>query len=110
MSDGNPQGAELAPLCTLPLLEEQLTRGPACEQGNVLRLWADRHGAKETTADRCPLHLTTLTTNRFSKQRSAVVSFAPWRSEEHTSELQSLAYLVCRLLLEKKKHAPVRKR
>src|SRR5205823_9828568 len=26
----------------------------------------------------------------------------PLRSEEHTSELQSLAYLVCRLLLEKK--------
>src|SRR2546425_1888122 len=31
-----------------------------------------------------------------------VESFAR-RSEEHTSELQSLAYLVCRLLLEKKK-------
>src|SRR2546425_7508951 len=29
----------------------------------------------------------------------------PARSEEHTSELQSLAYLVCRLLLEKKKQA-----
>src|SRR5436189_4482190 len=29
--------------------------------------------------------------------------FAP-RSEEHTSELQSPMYLVCRLLLEKKKH------
>src|SRR5687767_15635301 len=28
------------------------------------------------------------------------------RSEEHTSELQSLAYLVCRLLLEKKKPMP----
>src|SRR2546425_9247510 len=28
------------------------------------------------------------------------------RSEEHTSELQSLAYLVCRLLLEKKKNPP----
>src|SRR2546425_3603330 len=27
-----------------------------------------------------------------------------YRSEEHTSELQSLAYLVCRLLLEKKKN------
>src|SRR5437016_11788569 len=26
---------------------------------------------------------------------------APWRSEEHTSELQSLTNLVCRLLLEK---------
>src|SRR2546425_8698317 len=30
------------------------------------------------------------------------------RSEEHTSELQSLAYLVCRLLLEKKKNADTR--
>src|SRR2546425_8610354 len=30
------------------------------------------------------------------------------RSEEHTSELQSLAYLVCRLLLEKKKTEPDR--
>src|SRR2546426_3982735 len=28
---------------------------------------------------------------------------APWRSEEHTSELQSPCNLVCRLLLEKKK-------
>ena len=28
---------------------------------------------------------------------------APHRSEEHTSELQSRQYLVCRLLLEKKK-------
>src|SRR2546425_3328402 len=29
------------------------------------------------------------------------------RSEEHTSELQSLAYLVCRLLLEKKKNKEI---
>src|SRR5205085_3576183 len=28
----------------------------------------------------------------------------PWRSEEHTSELQSQSKIVCRLLLEKKKH------
>src|SRR5205823_8442166 len=43
---------------------------------------------------------------------SAITTFEPvdhpiprsvQRSEEHTSELQSLAYLVCRLLLEKKK-------
>src|SRR2546425_1308854 len=32
-----------------------------------------------------------------------LVSARVQRSEEHTSELQSLAYLVCRLLLEKKK-------
>src|SRR2546425_9230876 len=31
------------------------------------------------------------------------LAVCPVRSEEHTSELQSLAYLVCRLLLEKKK-------
>src|SRR5687767_15489090 len=35
----------------------------------------------------------------WSKQRHELAG----RSEEHTSELQSLAYLVCRLLLEKKK-------
>src|SRR2546430_8984679 len=29
----------------------------------------------------------------------------PWRSEEHTSELQSQSNLVCRLLLEKKKNS-----
>src|SRR3712207_8655589 len=33
----------------------------------------------------------------------ALVGAAPDRSEEHTSELQSRQYLVCRLLLEKKK-------
>src|SRR5687767_15681135 len=31
------------------------------------------------------------------------IEYEEARSEEHTSELQSLAYLVCRLLLEKKK-------
>src|SRR5258707_5590330 len=37
-----------------------------------------------------------------------LVIFWSARSEEHTSELQSRQYLVCRLLLEKKKkHAPV---
>src|ERR1041384_8430286 len=33
-----------------------------------------------------------------------------FRSEEHTSELQSLAYLVCRLLLEKKKKTQERRK
>src|SRR2546425_1938543 len=44
-------------------------------------------------------------TRRASLRRDAlrVSRHRPHRSEEHTSELQSLAYLVCRLLLEKKK-------
>src|SRR2546430_5219383 len=35
---------------------------------------------------------------------SQVLNSCPGRSEEHTSELQSQSNLVCRLLLEKKKH------
>src|SRR2546423_3467703 len=37
-----------------------------------------------------------------------IVAQTVQRSEEHTSELQSLAYLVCRLLLEKKKKKKIR--
>src|SRR2546425_7955957 len=37
-------------------------------------------------------------------QSEMEAKIAESRSEEHTSELQSLAYLVCRLLLEKKKN------
>src|SRR2546425_9347820 len=37
------------------------------------------------------------------RHREPLGQFRVPRSEEHTSELQSLAYLVCRLLLEKKK-------
>src|SRR5258706_8229703 len=46
----------------------------------------------------------------FSVHSSSCVShsFAIDRSEEHTSELQSLTNLVCRLLLEKKKKTPTR--
>src|SRR3712207_7436019 len=38
------------------------------------------------------------------KEESVEIPDGPWRSEEHTSELQSRQYLVCRLLLEKKIH------
>src|SRR5437762_3969225 len=41
--------------------------------------------------------------NQSSTNRLVVVRRHPIRSEEHTSELQSPMYLVCRLLLEKKK-------
>src|SRR3712207_7415991 len=38
--------------------------------------------------------------------RASMRSPGSWRSEEHTSELQSRQYPVCRLLLEKKKLVP----
>src|SRR2546425_9754258 len=55
---------------------------------------AETGAAREALA--CPHQLTSTTTMRSLK--------GFFRSEEHTSELQSLAYLVCRLLLEKKKN------
>src|SRR5690625_7088751 len=43
----------------------------------------------------------------FSPFLSKIVTPFPVRSEEHTSELQSRGHLVCRLLLEKKKHTAI---
>src|SRR5258705_2675559 len=58
----------------------------------------------------CPLVRMTMNENidvHLSCNCSKRVQLANWnvRSEEHTSELQSLRHLVCRLLLEKKKHS-----
>src|SRR2546425_3141490 len=49
-----------------------------------------------------PAHRSTITSIVLLPSETVYIS--PGRSEEHTSELQSLAYLVCRLLLEKKKN------
>src|SRR5205823_4357252 len=54
--------------------------------------------ATSSTAVRSPR-----TSSREGRFQSSAKPREPRRSEEHTSELQSLAYLVCRLLLEKKK-------
>src|SRR5687767_15325021 len=56
---------------------------------------------------RCPKKRFRCKPRRRRRQASAMKSEfhrVQERSEEHTSELQSLAYLVCRLLLEKKKN------
>src|SRR5438045_5599664 len=50
---------------------------------------------------RCPE--TRRAARRGAVQRAEETQVSPARSEEHTSELQSLRHLVCRLLLEKKK-------
>src|SRR5205823_10808581 len=79
-------GAEyLLPCKQLPCLRRRVF--PGC--GNAR--WSGR--SFQDACLRGSLHLKDVASAR---QRKA------YRSEEHTSELQSLAYLVCRLLLEKK--------
>src|SRR3712207_9248451 len=54
-----------------------------------------------------PVYTKDLMTNREDAAKlkaAAKAEFSKKRSEEHTSELQSRQYLVCRLLLEKKKN------
>src|SRR3712207_7172826 len=57
------------------------------------------------TADAVARHEQALALARDSGSRYPEI--VALRSEEHTSELQSRQYLVCRLLLEKKKKAPI---
>src|SRR3712207_8939775 len=47
----------------------------------------------------------TLQSSAAARKDSTQFTVFPMRSEEHTSELQSRQYLVCRLLLEKKKQS-----
>src|SRR2546425_9323190 len=84
-----------------------------------LRLAAGRSRKYDRDHDDCnrcrplqafEIHHATLRPQAPGRPRSAPALSAS-RSEEHTSELQSLAYLVCRLLLEKKNkrvQAPLR--
>src|SRR5205814_9844128 len=56
-----------------------------------------------TSRMRCSTKRAPLGTPTRRRRQSPQSGTPPRRSEEHTSELQSLRHLVCRLLLEKKK-------
>src|SRR5229473_3431923 len=85
-----------------------LGAAPSIRNRSVSRTLADRRSWRPTCA---PGHwISPLPAGHITGSSCAPIAH-PWsaaaclraRSEEHTSELQSLAYLVCRLLLEKKK-------
>src|SRR5687767_15982405 len=63
----------------------------------------DRVTITATTEGTHPLGTVLRFESRGERLGMTAVTVSRARSEEHTSELQSLAYLVCRLLLEKKK-------
>src|SRR2546425_4581505 len=73
---------------------------------NIRRDGAFKFRLAQLLEDRGAEHRVVKRRGSGSNQRVFVRAFE--RSEEHTSELQSLAYLVCRLLLEKKKKTNLR--
>src|SRR3989441_433379 len=84
---------------------------PLYHAGQLVGLWSVRHSDplmyRETDGEMLALlapQLALLLAIEASVQPVVGASERTTRSEEHTSELQSLAYLVCRLLLEKKKN------
>src|SRR5205823_13835085 len=66
--------------------------GPSCVVLSLARSATARRASNGSTCTIC-------------SASSRLAGHSRSRSEEHTSELQSLAYLVCRVLLEKKKKA-----
>src|SRR5205823_12526513 len=106
----------LVPVVTSPLSSLTLRRPPSPTLFPYTTLFrsCEHQRQSDLCAGRCPegqsvRHgLADLDATLFSflcrrQQRPERRLCARGRSEEHTSELQSLAYLVCRLLLEKKK-------
>src|SRR5206468_11083497 len=95
-----PPSTTVLPYTTLFRSEEVLATHPAvmevgvagmpdAAKGEVAHAWVVLRPGSSATADEL---------RAFCRER-----LAPYRSEEHTSELQSRSDLVCRLLLEKKK-------
>src|SRR2546425_4590581 len=86
-----PPRSTLFPYTTL-FRSHRIRRGERGDQVDVTageRVGAQKCDQRHTAAD--------------EDRNAKVIPIHRNRSEEHTSELQSLAYLVCRLLLEKKK-------
>src|SRR5205823_15091214 len=82
-----PESYTLSLHDALPICRCSRSRPPETGRSGRTAPWPSRHTAGSGRAS---------SWSRTRSRRSR-------RSEEHTSELQSLAYLVCRLLLEKKK-------
>src|SRR3712207_8120066 len=88
-----PPRSTLFPYTTL--FRSPLSRPPAARAARWKASTVARSGLANATCRGAEI-------GRSEIQKSGLPSW-PKRSEEHTSELQSRQYLVCRLLLEKKK-------
>src|SRR3712207_6916926 len=77
---------------SLPAVGNRPNTAVWCAVGTTRARWAKRSGRASAVG-----------IARSNARRAIAQSHGATRSEEHTSELQSRQYLVCRLLLEKKK-------
>src|SRR2546425_8516974 len=77
---------------------------PVDEVKRILDGALERPAVSEPRGDRGGQRAAGAVGRRSVEPRVGEAAHRAVRSEEHTSELQSLAYLVCRLLLEKKKN------
>src|SRR2546422_9055448 len=89
-------------LCSIPFFFLMIRRPPRSTLFPYTTLFRSRlvheHRGASAEQDRRPgCH------NRDGHIVGSELGYRVWRSEEHTSELQSRLHLVCRLLLEKKK-------
>src|SRR5687767_15631346 len=94
-------GDELSTEVDVPLQGPTAPQGPQATPPNAAPVAV----AGPDQAAECATHAgsSVTLTSAGSGDSDGQIRLYEWRSEEHTSELQSLAYLVCRLLLEKKK-------
>src|ERR1035441_10830680 len=95
-----PERVVLDPILPEPGIEWFAQQG-APEHAVLTNRHHDRHAWKLQEAFGCEVHCIRNGLHEL-EGRGPVTPF-DFRSEEHTSELQSLRHLVCRLLLEKKK-------
>src|SRR3712207_8931518 len=79
-----------------------IRRPPRSKLFPYTTLFRSRSGLPPSTVPTTPPALALLPEHDASDPSPVRTSENPLRSEEHTSELQSRQYLVCRLLLEKK--------
>src|SRR2546425_6274429 len=98
-------GQILRPRCRYFAIHDRpVARSATRASPNTMRYQANRLNERCDTKRMSHRTTTSALANATTKPIALVVVRWLIRSEEHTSELQSLAYLVCRLLLEKKKY------
>src|SRR5205814_9871231 len=86
----------------LPIFEPPVMTSPEASRSSQPVFWISRRTKEKISSTRGSMISVSSCRERMRGLRSPTLGTS-MRSEEHTSELQSLRHLVCRLLLEKKK-------